>query len=123
MKQQTKSAKIIDLLAKTDLTREQIAGRVGCLPSYIRTVEQRLAAEPGNKPEQRWYRRNRETVLARMRAYSAAKYWGDAEYRERVKKNQNDRRRERRRSDPEWRERNLEYQRDYRRRKRAESRA
>lgn len=39
----TKSGRIIDLLATTDLTREQIAEQIGCLPAYVRVVEQRLA--------------------------------------------------------------------------------
>lgn len=101
MKKKTKSAKIIDLLAKTDLTREQIAARVGCLPAYVRVVEQRLAAEPGNSPEQRWLQRNRETYLANMRKRFVERYAND----------------------PEFRARRRRYYREQYRRKRAESRA
>lgn len=122
MKKQTKSAKIIDLLAKTDLTREQIAARVGCLPAYVRVVEQRLGAEPGQAPQDRWRQRNRETYLARMRERFAERYANDPKFRARQQKSVREAARKRRR-DPARRQKVLEYEREYRRRKRAESRA
>lgn len=70
----TKSGRIIDLLATTDLTREQIAEQIGCLPAYVRVVEQRLAADSGEAPEERWYRRNRQARLGQMRAYNKTRY-------------------------------------------------
>ena len=100
-KPKSKSARIIDLLATTDLTRAEIAARIGCLPEYVRAVEQRSEAEPGNSPDQRWKMRNRETYLARMRERFADRYTNDAEFRERRQR----------------------YNREQARRKRAESRA
>lgn len=97
----TKSDRIIDLLATTDLTREQIAARIGCLPAYVRVVEQRLAAERGNGPQDRWHLRNSDKRREDMRIYMRKRY----------------------RTDPEFRDKKLVRSRLYYRKKRAESRA
>lgn len=120
-KPKSKSARIIDLLATTDLTRAEIAARIGCLPEYVRVVEQRLAAEPGNRPEERWQKRNKVAYLARMRERYADRYANDPEFRERRQRYNREQAR-RRWNDPDQRQKLLDYQRD-RRRRLAEARA
>lgn len=97
----SKSAKIIGLLATTDLTREQIAAKVGCLPAYVRVVEQRLIAEPGDAPARRWQKRNPDRQRKYRRDYM----------------------RRRRRTDPAFRERQRQYSIRYYHRKKAEANA
>lgn len=91
MTKPTKSAQIIHLLESTDLTREQIAAKVGCMPAYVRVVEQRLA---GNDPAKRWKKRNpdyekqrqsTDEYRAMKSAYARRRYADDPEYRDRVK--------------------------------------
>lgn len=96
----SKAARITDLLATTDLTREQVADRVGCLPAYVRTVEQRLV---GNCAAKRWKERNPEFV----REYEKTRNVYRAE-----------RRRQRRLVDPEFCERERAQARAYQQRKR-----
>ena len=62
----TKAEQIRDLLEKTDLTRKEIAEKAGCLQSYVRTVEQRLA---GSDPGERYRKRDPARHAARMRDY------------------------------------------------------
>ena len=110
----TKSDRILALLEHTEMTRAQIARDVGCLPAYVRVVEQRLA---GNCAAQRWLERNPEYYQKAL-DYKRVRYATDPEFRERKLDSDVRYKRERYRSDPEFRQRVLETHARYRARKR-----
>ncbi len=58
----TKSERIRRALSETDKTREQIARDVGCLPAYVRVVEQRLLGGGLSKADRGYRERNAEKL-------------------------------------------------------------
>ena len=82
VKTNTKTDTIKALLEAGDLTRKEIAARVGCLPAYVRVVQQRLN---GNCAARRWRARNLDRERFRCRRCNKERYATDLEYRERCK--------------------------------------
>jgi hypothetical protein len=69
----SKAERILKLLETTTLTNKQIAEKVGCLDSYVRTVQQRQ-----EKPSSHWDRARQfgdvpTSVAAARRAYRKAR--------------------------------------------------
>lgn len=59
---QSKQAKILDLLEATNLNNAEIADAVGCVPAYVRTVQQRLLNGGITKADARWRKNNPNKV-------------------------------------------------------------
>ena len=72
----SKAQKIIDLLATTDLSNQEIAAQIGCLGAYVRVVQQRLAGTD-------WASRNPEKVRRRKAEDFQRRYATDQEFRKR----------------------------------------
>lgn len=71
---QSKAAKIVDLLAATDLSNKKISEEVGCSAAYVRAVQQRLLGGGMSKADKRY-------VPEKLRR-TRDRYASDPEYRQ-----------------------------------------